>query len=54
VQRQLHKKKYSHSERIMHGLKAPSNSKLTQGVTKHALKLKALGECQMQMMRIVL
>ena len=43
VQRQLHKKKYSHSERIIHALRAPIKNH--QGVNKHAMKLKALGEC---------
>ena len=55
MQRQLNKKKFTHSERIIHGLKPPASAvKTTQGITKHALKLKALGDCQMQLMRVIL
>ena len=58
VQRQLHKKKYSHSERIIHGLKPPAAAAVTKaaniGISKHAMKLRALADCQMAMMKVIL
>jgi hypothetical protein len=54
VQRQLHKKKYSHSERIIHGLKPPLATKTPNGMSKHALKLRSLADCQMAMMKVIL
>lgn len=54
VQRQLHKKKGC-TERVIHGLKPPAAALRTpSALSKHVLKLRALGECQMQFMRALL
>lgn len=40
---------------MIHGLKPPAAALRTpQSLTKHALKLRALGECQMHFMRVLL
>jgi hypothetical protein len=38
---------------VIHGLKPPA-LRTAQSVQKHVLKLRALGECQMQFMRVLL
>ena len=51
VQRQLQKKKFQNSERLLLGLKAPTGSK--EGVQKNLAKMRALTDCQMQFIRVV-